>query len=87
MSEHVLVLKGEDAVQALLQIAATIPPMPPDECLSIGGAAKFLGVSSDTLSGLAHAGDVPCRNFGTKGKANFRFSKNALSEWLAKGKK
>lgn len=55
----------------------------PDECMTLRDAAAFLGIKPDILSRLAHDGKVPCRDLGLGGKANFRFSKRALSEWLA----
>jgi excisionase family DNA binding protein len=78
----VIILQHAEAVQVLHDIAATIQPPPPDVFMSLKEAAAELGVSVDTLSGLAHAGKVPCRDLGTGDKARFVFSKNAISEWL-----
>lgn len=79
----VIILQGPEAVQALRDIAANLAPPPPDQFLTLQEAAKELKLSVDTLSKMAHAGEVPCKNLGTAEKANFRFSKNALSAWVA----
>lgn len=79
----ILVLQGSEAVQALRDIAANLAPPPPDQFLSLKQAAEELQISVDTLARMAHAGEVPCKNLGTAEKANFRFSKNALSAWVA----
>ena len=55
----------------------------PDACMTLKEAASFLSIKPEILSRLAHAGQVPCRDLGLGEKANFRFSKRALSEWLA----
>ena len=79
----VIILQGAEAVQALRDIAASLAPLPADRFLNLKEAAAELGLSADTLSRMAHAGEVPCKNLGTAEKANFRFSKNALSAWVA----
>lgn len=44
----------------------------------IPDACRFLHMSSSTLTHLARAGEIPCRQIGTR----WRFSKAQLSAWL-----
>lgn len=83
---ELIILQAQEAAAVLREIAATLQPAPPDQFLNLRDAARELGVTPETLSALAHGGKIPCRNLGTAEKANFRFSKNALSAWMA-GKK
>ncbi len=51
------------------------------EVLTTSEAAALLRVDARTLRRLVEAGEIPMRRAGR----NFRFSRAALLEWLAKG--
>lgn len=54
-----------------------------EECWEPKEAAAFLKIKPSILSELSHSGKIPCRNLGLgEHRANFRYSKTALVEWL-----
>jgi len=83
MTSELIILQRSEAIKAMLEIARTMKPDPPDEPLTFQEAAEFLKFSADKLSRLSAAGKIPCRNIGTGAKAKYIYSKNALSRWLA----
>lgn len=83
---ELIILQSAEAAAALREIAANLQPAPPDKFFDLDEAARELKLTPETVSKLAHAGNIPCVNASTAGRANFRFSKNALSVWMA-GKK
>lgn len=52
-----------------------------DSILNVDGAMAFLGISEKTLIKLLREEHLPARKIGRE----WRFSKQALTEWLAKG--
>ncbi|MFT8888870.1 helix-turn-helix domain-containing protein [Ethanoligenens sp.] len=52
-----------------------------ESLLNVDGAMEFLGVSEKTLIKLLREEHLPARKIGRE----WRFSKQALTEWLAKG--
>ncbi|MEZ0536525.1 helix-turn-helix domain-containing protein [Caldicellulosiruptoraceae bacterium PP1] len=51
------------------------------EVLNLEEAAQFLGISTKTFSQILKDEDIPARKIGRE----WRFSKNALLDWLSKG--
>lgn len=82
-SNQIAVLTPEDIERLVLQTIALAGKGSPDEPMTLQEAAQFLNIKPDILSRLSHEGKVPCQNLGMGVKANFRYSKNALSAWLA----
>lgn len=82
MEQGIAILTPAQIAEIVKQSALSVTGQP-DEILTLQQAAEHLKIKPDNLSQLSHDGRVPCRNLGLGGKANFRYSKNALSDWSA----
>lgn len=82
-SNQIAVLTPEEIEGIVRDAIAKAGQGSPDEPMTLQQAARFLNIKPDILSRLSHEGKVPCQNLGMGEQANFRYSKNAMSVWLA----
>lgn len=57
------------------------PPEPTKDILNIDEAAQLLGVSSKTFAKVLREGEIPGRKIGRE----WKFSRLALIDWVARG--